>query len=563
MAVTILDNRTLIDHADATTGWSSPVASEALQLYTTAPDPVELSGCIGVAISTETGEVLHTHTATDISAATLVYVWILANGTMDTLAGNGIGLVLGDGTNTIAFQRAGADRAVFRHSDGPVGWQCLMLDSTALPTSLDLQGTAGSLDLVNVTEFGANFKTLSKALGGSENCFIDTIRYGNGGLDVYGGTSGDRGSFLEIATEDRSDTSGKAYGILRELGTGIYSCQGPLIFGEAGTATHYFHDQDVVVNWEDHDQTTGMFPISLQSNATGVGSFRLGVIGGTENGTNGATLIMPTASGNGFDASDATLDFCQLYDTTFKNFTGTIDFSADATNGVNHDVFDCLFDTCGTVNPGRVDMKNCSFVNSSATEAMIIDNDNNTLLEALSFTSDGTGHAIHLIPAEAAATSFTITGYTFTGYAGTDGSTGNEAILVDSATDEDITLTVGVGSDTPTIMEAAGYTGTFTLSQSVPMDFTVIDSQAVAVQGAQITAFLVSDNSSIMTATDTDVNGEVSASYTASTPVDIYYRVRKSSTGATKYKLFSAFGTISNTGFAGTVTLTEDTNNNT
>lgn len=562
MALTVTDNRTLVDHADADTGWSSPVGGESITEFTADPNPVELSGSLGIAVSEEVGELLFTlGGGVDLSSSTLVYVWVQANGTMETLANGGIQLVLGDGTNTIAFNIAGSDLAVFRHSEGPVSWMCLMLDTSNLPSSRDLRGAVGDLLLNSLTEFGANFEVLSKALGGASNCFLDTIRYGNGGIDILGGTEGDRGSFNELAAEDRDDTSGKAYGVFRKLEEGVFSCQAPLTFGETVSATHYFHTQDEGIFWENRGQANGRYNVIVQSNGTGVGSFRSGVISGSENGTNGSTFVMPVNSGNVFDASDVTLDFCQLYDTTFKQFSGGILFSADATNGVNHDVFDCLFDGCGQVQPGRVDMKNCSFVNSLADEALLIDNDNNTLLARLDFLSDGTGHAIHLNPQEAATVNYTLVGFTYTGYAASDGSTGNECILVDSPTDEDINLTISFG-DTPSIMLAAGYSGNFTLISSVPMDFKVIDKDNNAIVGVQITAFQVSDDSSVMTATDTDGSGEVSTTYGASTPVDIYYRARKASGGGTNYINFSAFGTIeSDSGISVTITMQEDTNN--
>ena len=132
MAVTVTDNRTTEDEADATTGWSSPGASESITLFTSDPAPVEDSGCLGIAVSTETSDILHTITSVNLSDA-LIYVWVLANGSMDTTANGGIQLIIGDGTNTIGYDIAGSDVAAFRHSTGPVGWQCLIIDTSLLP----------------------------------------------------------------------------------------------------------------------------------------------------------------------------------------------------------------------------------------------------------------------------------------------------------------------------------------------------------------------------------------------------------------------------------------------
>jgi len=487
MAVTITDNRTQVDGADATTGWSSPVAGKSVSNFTADPAPVELAGCNGIVTSNEIAELLFTLTSADLTGL-LVYVWALGKGIMDTKVNGGIQLLIGDGTDTIGYDNAGSDVAVFRHSAGEVDWQCLLLDTGNLPSGFTVaRGVEANLTLTAITELGAQFQTTVKAVGGVENTFVDQIRYGNGGIDILGGTSGDRGTFLEVATEDRDTTSTKAYGILRELGTGLYSCQGRMDFGETGTATHYFKDINFTVNWEDRSVVSGRYGVTLQSNATGVGSFELGEINGTENGKNGGSLIMPASSGAAFDASDATLDFCQMYDATLKNWTGLITFSDDATNGVNHDVFDCTFDTCGTVDPGRVDMKNTNFVNSPAavtTGALRLNDALNTSLKNLDFISSGTGHAIHVIPVGAGPFSFTFTGYTYSGYGAAE--TNDATLLVDSASDADITITLS-GGEVPTVDEAAGYTGTFTLvTSSVTTTINVDDNTGADLANVRV-----------------------------------------------------------------------------
>ncbi len=520
MTLVVTEGRTEVDQADATTGWSSPVASESIVLFTSDPNPVEDSGCLGIAVSTETSEILFTISQQDFTGL-LVYVWILANGTMDIAANGGIAMIIGDGTNTIAYEVAGSDLAVFRHSDGPVGWQCLLLDMANRPAGFrETRGFESSLNITQITEIGAEFVTLSKALGGGANCFIDIIRYGNAGVTIDAGTSGDRGSFAELAVEDRSNTTGKAFGVLRELGTGMYGCQGFLTFGNSGTAAHYFSDTNFVVNWEDRNVASGRYGLTLIANTTGIGSFRLGTIDGTENGLSGGSLIMPTGSGAAFDASDADLDECLLYGVTLKNWTGLISFSDDATNGILHDVFDCIFDTCGQINPGRIDIKNFSVVNSAAAEAMLLDDVDNTLMARGSFTSDGTGHAIKLRPTGAGPFNFPFKGHTFSGYAGTDGSTGNEVVLVDPVTaSADVTITVTEEGDTPTIMEAAGYAGTV----------TILNNKTVVFKGMR-------DNTEVRiykTSDDSVVDGIENAtagspddrefSWSASAGLDVYY----------------------------------------
>ena len=105
-------------------------------------------------------------------------------------------------------------------------------------------------------------------------------------------------------------------------------------------------------------------------------------------------------------------------------------------------------------------------------------------------------------------------------------------------------------------------TGIAVFQGSVTVEFTVLDKSNAAIENAQVSAYLVSDDSEVVLA-DTNASGVVSTSYAGATPVDIYYRIRKASPGDTKYINDSGVGTIaSGTGFSVTRTLTVDTNNN-
>lgn len=478
MAVTITDTRTLVDHADAVGSWVSPVAGETLTLFTTDPAPVEATGSLGMAVSIQTSDILFPITAVDLSD-TLIYVWVLANGTMDTEVNGGIAIILRDATpDEIGYHIAGSDIAGFRHNDGPVGWQCIVLDTVIKASTpgnfTALAGIEGNLAFTAINGIGAMFKTLSKALGGASNCFTDTIRYGANGLIIGGGTTGARGTFDEIAIDDRAGADVKAWGICHEVASSVFGLQGPLTFGHvSATAEHWFQDTNVTVAFEDRNIGTARYFIDLAANATDVGHFQLGLISGSEGGSDGCSLIVPAGIGGSMDMSDPDFDFMGLYASTFTGFDGGILFNDDATNGITHDVFACSFILCGTINPGRVDMKNCSIINSSAASALLIEDSDNTLMEKFDFQSDGTGHAIEVTHTGAGPHSLTLKGHKYTGYAAVDGSTGNEVLLYNPGTvSADITITITGEGDTPTIMKAAGVTGTVTIVNNVDLTLT-------------------------------------------------------------------------------------------
>ncbi|MFV2016397.1 MAG: hypothetical protein ACC656_13280, partial [Candidatus Heimdallarchaeota archaeon] len=235
MAITVTDNRTIADAADSTTGWSSPVGGNNPQQYTADPVPKELSAHNGVTASNTETELLFTlGSSVDMSAGTLVYIWALAQGIMLTKASYGISQVIGDGTNTNAYQVGGSDAAVFRHNSGSgVNYQCLVIDTAALPTGKALRGTLGSLIKTAITELGVNFFTSVKAVGGVENCWVDKVLYGNGGLTIIGTDSASY--FLDdLAILDAAGISGGSYGGCRSLGGGIYGVQIKLLLGDTG-----------------------------------------------------------------------------------------------------------------------------------------------------------------------------------------------------------------------------------------------------------------------------------------------------------------------------------------
>ena len=101
MAVTITDRRTTIDNAQTTTGWT------------------------GAGFGTTTTDVAEN---TAVAAAFNMYVWLINNALQNSWTTGATALLIGDGTDQIAFHIAGGDRFAFRHLEGPVNWNSCVLD---------------------------------------------------------------------------------------------------------------------------------------------------------------------------------------------------------------------------------------------------------------------------------------------------------------------------------------------------------------------------------------------------------------------------------------------------
>lgn len=476
MTVILADTRTIVHEFDSTTGLSSPVAAEALTLFTADPNPIEASGSIGMAVSIETSEIVATIASVDLSAGVLIYIWALANGTMDNLLNGGVQGVVGDGTNTIGFHLAGSNKAAFRYNDGEVAWQCLILDTSSLPaTTTDHRGVAASLVQTAITEFGAAYKTLSKALGGASNCFTDIIRYGNNGLIVTGGGIGTEGNFDEIAIADRSTLNQIAYGIAHEVASGVFGLQGPLTFGDnVGTAALDFLSQNETIVFEDRGIGTDKYFINVVGNATGATRFQLGEKVGTDGGANGSSITCPAGVGASLDASDINIDEVLIYGSSISGFNLGVDFSSDATNAPNHEVFASTFSGCGQVDPGLINFSNNTIAGTTDANGGYLGNRD---VDKLTFTSDGTGHAIYITTPG----TYDYTNNSFGGY-GADGTT--DAVIFN---DSGGAVTINVNSgDTPTFRNGAGASttiiaGAVTTTAIVSDQITKLPIQGVAI----------------------------------------------------------------------------------
>jgi hypothetical protein len=570
MAVTITDNRTIINEADANTGWTT---TATLTAANTSPVPIESTNRLGMQVSTSTQNAYVAITSANMSSdGFLIYFWISHRAEFDTTANGGIQIQIGDSAatvNRVGYHVGGSDAGSFRHETGPVQWESYVLDTGNLGafSTTTLAGSAVNLVLTAITKVGVVFKTLAKSVGGVDNCFIDISRFldpsqNNGAaITITGGTSGDPGTFAEIAAADKLIGNQQAHGVVRQLGAGLYGVQGPLRFGNpTGTSSSWFEDQNVTIAFEDRFMTVNKYKIVIVDNGTGTTTFRLGVkvgSGSTATGADGCTIIVPSGVGGQFDAAtDTDVTDVFIYGSTFDGFTQGISFRS------GHEFIGGRILSSGQITAGGATMVNSQVSGSTATSALLwnVNTDTSGLLDGMSYTIGTSGHGIEF--GSNTPSSITFNGITFTGYGGTPGSnltssSGSTDAAVYNNSGKEITINITGSGTTPSVRNGAGAT-TIVVS-SVPLAVTVIDTATNPIQTAQVAIYLTSNDSELLN-DDTDVNGEVSGSYSGGTPAAIYIRVRKSSTGDTKYIPASTTGSITSSGFSITITLREDPN---
>lgn len=552
MAVTVVDNRTIL-YQDSLTNISGASTNETGFF-------AEATGSAATAYNIATGQIFWNGATPNLTTTgnELIYVWsaIVAtqNGYKEAVpADSSHAQYIGDGTNNLIIYQAGNDRAVFKHSDGQVSFECFLVDIdylSTLNTNGDLAAIAGSFAAFNSAstsmDIGAHYTTLSKALGGGNNCYLDIIRYGGQaqGLQIRGGVTGDRGNFAQIAVEDRSSLNLKAHGIVREYTAGAYGCQGTLRLGDETTGTSYFESINESVTFEDRYVADDKFALFTDANATGTNVVIL---------TN--SVITSARPGVTINFSAANMNELSLSGCTFSGMRRTVSFPTD-TNGTTriHSVSSTTFNDCDQIDPGTATFSGNTIQNYDSTiasatgsnlGAVLLDADGTAGWSDLDFISRGTGHAIYIT----SPGTYSFDNFTYSGYAVVNGTTGNEVVYNNSGGLVTINVT---GGDNPTVRNGAG--ATTVVNNNVAVTITVQDANTDPITGAVVAVYRTADDVELAN-DETDVSGVVSFSTGGSAPV--YIRVRKSTTGSIRYVPVETVGNTG-TGLSLTVTLQED-----
>jgi hypothetical protein len=468
MAVIVIDDRTIRNEADATTNWTAAGTSTGTATGTASPTPREADAhIVTTATSNTPANQWLWHTGASLGVGPhLVYIWMLTTATIGTRTNGGLMILIGDGTNRVGYHVGGDDFAPFRvDSNGLVGYMCFCIDTEQLstwPFGVTVQaGTRGGLEanLNAITQIGTGCQVLAKAVGGAVNYWNDIIRVGvatninTSGLTIRGGTSGSPGKFSEIEVEDRSIANQKAHGIIRQLGTGVFGVQGTLRFGDQGTDSSWFEETNVTIVFEDRGFKEDRYKIVITDNGVGTTTFKLGrkIGSGSEAlGANGVSMVSPPGVGAYFDSgTDTDVTDVFIYGSSFVGFSEGL-VLRNPQEFINNTVANC-----GTIIPNGAYMFNCSIISSIAPSALFWDVNINTndRLDGCSFVSSGTGHAIEFGPNT--PSSITLRNVTYSSYATSDGTTGNEVIYNNSGKEIDITIS---GGAIPTIRNGVGST---------------------------------------------------------------------------------------------------------
>lgn len=321
--------------------------------------------------------------------------------------------------------------------------------------------------LTAVSEMGGTIQTPASIMGNFNNFQLDQMTIGLG-VRADGGTVGTPNTFETVRSADE-DTNFWGWWSSSQ---GSVVGKGKLFIGpETGSTTSVFNSVAEKVVFADERVAVGFYELSMRGAGTDV-SFDLISIAAA-NSANARWSLTADSTLNSFSDTNGVWsggDVLTLGSMATLNGTTLIDCSLVSQLGAT-------LTGIGVLDPDVV----------NGEWAIEIDNIGN--LTDSDFESNGVGHALRYRPSGAGPFNVNLSGCQFSGYAASDGSTGDEAILIDPVTTSaDITLNIVGGGNRPSIMEASGYTGTFEIVVSpVTLTITAEDSSdGSVVQGAQV-----------------------------------------------------------------------------
>jgi len=409
-------------------------------------------------------------------------VW-LAPGAIATKAAGGVAMLCGNTTGDYKiFYVGGNDFGSYPYG----GWQNFIVD----PTKTGGEANNGAPNGTNFNIVGAGANVLTAVSKGDPLGF-DKFTYGRGEFRVYDGESGNYATFAGMATTN--DGTSNRWGLFQAIDGG-YRLAGNMILGYGALVNFVDSNRSIVVK-NTPEVNSDFHKIEIRNSSSVVSWTNISI---TQLGITGTYTTASKCSFAMTDNATVSKSACTFTDMS------TFVYQSNAT------ISNTTYRRCGQITAGGATFSGCTIDNSTATSAVVASSPANAaLISGTDFISDGTGHAIEIT---GTAANFTLTNNTYTGYAASDGSTGNEAVYVNIATGS-LNLTVS-GGGTPSV-RTAGCTVTV-ISGAVNATVTVKDTATppVAIQNANVYLPVASDGPFPYQASVTIVNSGTMATVT-------------------------------------------------
>ena len=412
----------LLDDCNTDTGYNEPTASGWTDFNAESFGETDLfiqgTTCISGTVKVGVGATLFDN-ATGITMPTdgAYLVWMLfgAPNSLDSEANGGIRTIIGATTADFnAWTHGGNDTYIYG------GWANLATNPTV--TADYTEGTPGT----TYRHFGWCCKATAVPSKGNPYC-VDAMRYGRCEARINGGdVSNGYATFAGFAIQN--DSINNRWGLIQEI-PGGFLWKGLITLGYT-TAVDFRDSNTLILVDNTKKVTSGFNKIEVRQATSRVDwtSISFQALGTVSRGDFIAT-----------ENADINIDGCSFTDM------GTYTFLSNST------ILTTIFRRCNLVTAGGATFTGCKFDSTNdAAKAMLAA----TTVEAAAvsdceFISSGTKYGLEIT---GAAGDFTLTGVTWTGYASSNGTTGNEAIHI-TATTGTFNITIS-GGTTPSIHTA-------------------------------------------------------------------------------------------------------------
>lgn len=384
------------------------------------------------------------------------YVFLVWHGhgvatALATYANGGLRLAVAtDLSNWKAWAVGGSDVPPFPYAK----WVNNPIDPTV--TTEYSNGTPPTTNYYGVGSAGI----LTLAVAKGQPHVVDIIRYGRAEARFADGEAGNYATFAGFAA--LNDASSARWGLIQATDGG-FLWKGLMTLGYS-TAVNFVDTNKNIFVQDTRKVSSGFNKIEIRQ-ATSVVSWT---------GISVSCLSPSTTASKGalevIDNADVDFIGCSFIDLN------TLIFLSNST------ITDTAFRRCAQVTGGGASFTGCTFTNSTAAVSLVLTNLNQTT--DCTFTSDGSNHAVNL--GTISSTTSMNWNNTLSGYAASDGSTGNEAILVSVANGQTLTINVGAGYSTPSVYNTGSGTVSV-VSGQVTTSVTVKDiSTGNNIDGARV-----------------------------------------------------------------------------
>lgn len=463
----------------SSTGWSLISSGGGGQQQLTAPetddyiqqDSGSSNGCISRNPWSSAIRGMLYNAATTVGSGDAVFIWTKADvaQSLATKSSGGIQCLIGNSTASFSGWYVDGNDT---YQIG--GWKCYPIDPTVTAST----GSHSSTDY-----FGVRWNVPSSGPSKGFPFKIDAIRHGRTLTMTDGDLANGYATWNGAAAFDNDLT--RQWGLLR-YANGVYTFQGLMQLGTSSTAID-FRDQNKTLFIANTEFVVSSFNGIEVDNASSRVDF-----------TNISLTALGTVSKGYFNAiadADINIDSCTFVDMD------TFVFKTNST------INDSTFRRCGQITLGAGTISGCTISNSTAATALNVGSSVSTLSNT-AFISSGTGHAIEIT----GGTSHTFNGLTFTGYATSNGSTGNEAVYVNVGSG-----TVTINTDSLIYYRTAGATVNIVAGQKTLTVSGMVSGSDLVILSAGTETELDSNDG----ATNAVTTYDYSYTYSAGTYVDI------------------------------------------